>query len=102
MITPSNQPYTAQADAMLDGAAQATTRAIDSADRAAQKSFGAMAGGVAAEHLPAQHVGDPGKRVPIVMFSGEGPNHALPGKSGLHLGVVGQIARIVVVDEAVV
>jgi hypothetical protein len=58
--------------------------------------------GVGAEQLHVEHVREPGERVPIAQQAGgEGPARAVEGKAAAHDGVFADVARVVVLDEAV-
>ncbi len=52
--------------------------------------------------LPIEHVGEPGERMPVIGVAGEGPDDARPGEAGADVGVVGDVARVVVVEKPVV
>lgn len=52
--------------------------------------------------LPIEHVGEPGERMPVVGVAGEGPDDARPSEAGADVGVVGDVARVVVVEETVI
>ena len=58
-----------------------------------------VATGVEAEELDVEHVREPGEGVPVEGVEAEGPADPVGAEPPQHLGVVGQVLRVVDVDE---
>ena len=55
------------------------------------------------KELVVHHMGEPGERMPISGLGGcKGPNYGLAGESRLHVGIVGDVDIIVIVDKLMV
>ena len=58
--------------------------------------------GIGTEELTVEHVGEPGKGVPIGLFvGGEGPAKSFEGQSPFHKGIFEDIAVVIEVNKFV-